>query len=124
MTYAIHRFLRNTQLMFARLPQLHGPALWLIIALLTFALLFLVIGLTRIVEFKGLGLSYRRRTILTALHILGCITFSLMFVLFAIDINKTYSDLLAGLLISSLILLFPIHIYAGILRNIRLRQKN
>ncbi len=94
------------------------------VALLLVSLMFLLVGASRWVEFLDFGFSPLRRRVLIAIHLVGCVVFGLAFAIEAIDLDKKYSNVGMGLLASALVLLFPIHIYTGLLRRIKLRKKN
>src|SRR4051812_34366126 len=106
MNLEIHRLPRDIHFMLVKLSHATWYAQLEVIAVCCFAVVFLVVGILRIVEFKGLGLPGPRQKILVALHILGCIMLSIMMVLLAIDIDKIQARLVAGLLVSALLLLF------------------
>lgn len=75
------------------------------------AILFLTVGISRIVEFRGLGLPARRRQILTSLHITGCLFFALALVLFGIDADHSVTVLTTEAMGLALVILLPIHFY-------------
>jgi hypothetical protein len=90
--------------------------------MLVFSVLFLIGGITRIVEFSGLGLGRILRPILIAAHLVGCALFSSSMVVLAYDVTETRKTLVAILFFSGVGLLLPIHIFVGIKRRIKLRD--
>ncbi len=92
---------------------------WESLALLAIALAFLIAGAARWVEFLDFGFSKVRRAVLISTHLLGCLFLTGAFILQAIDLDKKFSNIGLGLLISSLFLLFPSHIYIALLRRVR-----
>lgn len=91
-------------------------------ALIAFAAVFFVVGVYRIVEFKAAGVSDFQRRLLVPAHIIGCGLFSASLVLVAIDPLQKHKELLTWLFFSGLLLLFPMHIYVGIKRMIRIKR--
>ena len=91
------------------------------LALVVIALVFLVVGMARWVEFLDFGFSKMRRSILIVIHLVGCLVLAMAFAVQAVDLDKQFSNIGMGLLASALVLLFPIHIYLGLLRRIRTR---
>jgi hypothetical protein len=91
-------------------------------ALIAFAAAFFVVGVFRIVEFKAAGVSDFQRRLLIPVHIVGCGLFSASLVIFATDPLQQHKELLTWLFFSGLLLLFPMHIYVGIKRMIRMKQ--
>lgn len=91
-------------------------------AMLAVSLMFLIVGCMRWVEFLDFGFSKTRRTILIIMHLVGCVVLAMAFSLEAMDIDKRFNNVGMGLLASALVLLFPIHIYLGLLRRLRLKK--
>lgn len=118
----MHRFLRDLHLMVIRLRHAQGEQFWLPIVVIAFALVFLVVGFLRIVEFGGLGIGQRKRRILVFTHIVGCVMAALALILLGLDTTRSHMDILGPLLGVALLLLFPVHIYLGLLRRIHLRK--
>jgi len=96
---------------------------WIGIAVLIFAVAFAVVGVLRWVEFNEFGFAPVKKRILVLMHILGCLIFSLGFILLALDTNKDQNMLVGATFASAMVLLFPAHIYLGLLRRIRNKQK-
>lgn len=96
---------------------------WTGIAVLLFSLAFAVVGVLRWVEFNDFGFARVKKRILVTMHILGCLIFSLGFILLALDTNKEQNVLVGATFASAMLLLFPAHIYLGLLRRIRNKQK-
>jgi hypothetical protein len=99
-----------------------GSLDWLSILLLAMSAAFLVVGLSRIVEFEGLGLGKIVKPILIVTHIFGCFLFAAAMALFAIDVHKAHTQTIAWLLAPALIILLPVHIYLGLKRRIKIRD--
>src|SRR5262249_39555945 len=77
--------------------------------------------------FSGIGIPEGRRRWLVALHCLGCLAFSSVFVLLGLDQHPgpaTHNSLVGSALGGSLALLFPIHIYAGLKRRIAIKDRD
>jgi hypothetical protein len=91
-------------------------------AVLAFSILFLVVGVSRVVEFQGVDISDKQRRFLIPLHILGVLSFSAAMGLLAIDPAQVHRTLLAGLFFGGMLILFPMHIYVAIKRKIRVNK--
>ena len=100
----------------------HGEVHWDAVAILVFALVFLVVGVSRISEFNGVGLGDTTRKIFIAAHILGCFLFSIALGLLGVDVARIHRTLMSVVFFSGVGLLFPIHIYVGLKRRIRLKD--
>jgi hypothetical protein len=125
--YILHRCGREFHLVLAKLQSAPAEARWISGISAAFGVAFFLVGLARVTEFNGLGIPQLRKSMLIFLHLLGCVTFSLVFMLFGMDVNKTYpalNSLLAGLFVASIVLLFPVHIYVGLLRRIKYKNLN
>ena len=85
--------------------------------------LFFVVGIFRIVEFKAAGIDGLQRKILIPLHILGCAAFSATMVLLGTGMDQTHKTLMTSLFFSAVLILFPIQIYVGIKRKIRISHR-
>jgi hypothetical protein len=90
-----------------------------------FAVLFFGVGCTRYVEFTNVGFKELTRKLLITAHFIGCFLFSAAMVLVATDQNVHDPDperkkITYVVFASSLAILFPVHIYLGIKRRIRL----
>ena len=109
--------------MHAILNEVHWPLPWTSIAALVFGLVFFIVGLSRVVEFTGIGLSDLQRHVFSLAHIVGCVLFFMAFVLLAIDVQNRHKDLLSKVLFSALAIFFPVHIYIGLKRRIILRDQ-
>src|ERR1700757_5266709 len=95
----------------------------MVYALLIFAVVFFVVGVLRIVEFKAAGISEGVRWILIPLHVLGCAAFSGSIALLALGMDQTHRTWMTGLFFSAVFLLFPIQIYVGIKRRIQSKSE-
>jgi hypothetical protein len=91
-------------------------------ALIAFAAVCFVVGVYRVVEFKAANINDFQRRLLIPAHVVGCGLFSASIVLVAIDPLQQHKELLTWLFFSGLFLLFPMHIYVGIKRMIRMKQ--
>ncbi len=118
-----HRFLRDLQLMAIKVQHASIGDQILCGGLLIFSLAILSVGISRIVEFHGLGLSPLRIRILSVMHVFGCIALALGMALVGIDTDKLHLVGLSFLMGFALIILFPIHIYIGLLRRIKLKDR-
>ena len=96
--------------------------MWFQVFMLVFALVFLVGGMMRIVEFNGLGLGRFLKPTLIAAHILGCLLFSSAIALAGIDIHQERPMYMRVFILSSLGILLPVHIFLGLKRRIALRD--
>lgn len=102
-------------------PQ--GGIFWGAIAGIVFALAFFGVGVYRVVEFSGLGLSPTKRVVLTTGHVLGCVLFSSSIAALGIDSRRELQQLTGTLLFSGMLILFPIHIYIGLRRRILAKKQ-
>jgi len=114
-----HNFSIQIQIMFHRVLHSDDVTMYSSFGLILLALIFMIAGATRYVEFLDFGFSKLRRSLLIFAHIAGCMALGLAFSLQGLDLDKKFSELGMGLLASALVLLFPIHIYIGLLRRIR-----
>jgi hypothetical protein len=88
------------------------------LGLLTFATIFFIVGILRLVEFEGLGLSKITKRCIIALHILGSLSFSVTLSLVGLEAHQNHKVMILGFFIISILILFPIQIYIGIKRKI------
>ena len=88
------------------------------IALLIFAVVFLVVGLYRNVEFKFSPLSHRVKLLCYVLYSIGVINFSFTILLLAADIHQTHQSEVLPFFLSSIIILFPLHIYLALAKRV------
>src|SRR3978361_2301283 len=89
-------------------------------ALIVFAVIFFIVGVFRIVEFKEAGISKFQRLFLVPLHISGCAVFAGAIALLGLDPGQKHMTLMTILFFSGFLLLVPIHIYVAIKRKIKL----
>ncbi len=94
--------------------------LWTNVGLLTFAIIFFIVGVTRVVEFKDLDFSSGPRRTLMAIHVGGTLCFSLALILLMADPALELSSVTQGLFLAAVFSLFPLHIYLAIRRKIRM----
>jgi hypothetical protein len=87
---------------------------------LAFAIVFMLTGIFRVVEFKAAGISSRTRKFLIPLHILGCIAFAGSLALLAIDSTQELKELTRACFFTGMLILFPLHIYVAIKRKIKI----
>lgn len=92
------------------------------IGLILFAAFFLGVGIWRIVEFSGLGISEMKRVTLVIFHICGCLLFSTAVVIIALDQKESYRVYSTSLFVLSIVQLFPVHIYTAFRRRLLLRK--
>ena len=98
--------------------------LWTQVGLLTFAIIFFVIGTSRLVEFQGLKFTKLTKYILMATHVAGTLAFSICLVSLGMQIDESAKDLSAVLFAFSVFSLFPIHIYLAIKRKISIDERS
>ena len=103
--------------MFDFLIDPFGQIQWLPVSILVFALVFLIVGLTRIVEFNGLGLSVIRRRIFMVLHVIGCLFFTSAFVLGAVNLHQDERKWMFGCFVAAMVFLAPGQFFAGLARK-------
>ncbi len=101
-----------------------GHPLWTPIAGMTFAIVFLIVGIMRVVEFSGLNLSKFQKCIFIPAHIIGCFLFSSVAALITVDTHGIYRSLMNSFFAAGIVILFPIHIFIGIKRRIKIKQLN
>jgi len=87
------------------------------ILVLLFAIAFLVVGVLRTVEFKGIGLEERTRRLLIALHLCGCILFTLALVLGVMNVFQDQRKIMFGLFVGSMLFLAPGQFMIGVRRR-------
>jgi hypothetical protein len=120
---SLHGLFREIEL--ASFRAFHSGTMTLIetIALLVVSLLFLAVGISRWVEFQDYGFSRIRKVVLIIMHLVGCVALAMAFAIQAVDLDRRFSAAGMGFLASALVLLFPIHIYLGLLRRVKSRPK-
>jgi hypothetical protein len=96
-----------------------GQIQWATVVLLLFAVAFVVIGVMRTVEFRGLGIPGGRLALFVSAHLLGCLVFSAAICLAAVDVTAAHRVWMNILFFSGLALLFPGQIYIAFLRRQR-----
>ncbi len=119
---SMHQFLHEISLMLYRVFHSDAKTTYGSIALLVISLMFLLVGISRWVEFLDFPFSKLRRNVLIVIHLAGCVVLGLAFALEAVDLDKRFNAIGMGLLASALVLLFPAHIYIGLLRRIRTKN--
>jgi hypothetical protein len=92
------------------------------IALVIFAVVFLGVGIFRVVEITSLELRKNLTRILIVFHIVGCLLFSAALGLMAMDSNYKKTYLVGKMLFAGLILLLPVHIFVGVKRRIKIQD--
>jgi hypothetical protein len=93
------------------------------IGVVIFSVAFVVVGVLRVVEFTDLGLRNRIKIPLIAAHLVGCVLFALSLVLLGVDVRHAYGKLMGYLLLPSLALLLPVHIFIALKRRIKAQGK-
>lgn len=93
------------------------------VAILAFAVVFLVVGIFRVVEFQDKGFGALKRRTLVTIHLLGTVIACLAMALFALDINATHTHEIGFLVGAAFILLLPTHIYLALIRRIKLKAR-
>lgn len=99
-----------------------GQIIWGSVFILAFAVVFLIVGIMRVVEFRDVGLSSATQRVLTVIHIAGCLLFASALAMFAIDIRQQHKMVMYGVFMGGLLTLFPIHIYVALRRRRKLRE--
>jgi hypothetical protein len=94
------------------------------IALIIFAVLFFIVGLFRVVEFKAAGVSERARRFLIPLHVLGTLLLSGAMLVFAMDERQLQQKILLWLFFGGVGILCPLHIYVAIKRKIKISRNS
>ena len=117
----LHRMLRPLTFLLRRLNGAHGAPYWTAVGMVLFAVIFVGVGLVRIVEFNGYGFGRLFKTLLICLHICGCGLFAAALALFGLDSAMVYTSTTGILLGTGLLLLAPIHIYLGLLRRVHFK---
>ena len=107
--------------LFSIFSHSHGQQFWTSLLLFLFALIFLLVGIQRVVEFQGLGFTRKRLRLLAAFHIVGCFLFSATIVDLALDMYQLFPIIKGALFGASIIILFPLHIYVALRRRILLK---
>jgi hypothetical protein len=92
------------------------------ILLIAFAVVFVCVGVIRVVEFGDLGLKTPVRIALVIAHLVGCLLFACAISLLGIDVKREHMTLMSYLLFPGLGILLPVHIYLGLKRRIKTRQ--
>ena len=87
------------------------------ILIFIFAAVFLVVGLFRIVEFSGIGLSVKQRKILIPLHCLGTLAFASALILAGTHPEDDFRILMFALFVGALILIAPGQFLIGMARR-------
>lgn len=121
--FTSQHFARELVLMARGAFSAHGAVFWQMIAVLVFALVFLILGFYRVVEFNGLDLPPRLRRILIALHLTGVTFFAAATALFGIDVLSMHLAYTGAILGIALVFLLPVHIYINLVRRIRLKDR-
>jgi hypothetical protein len=87
------------------------------LAIFIFAIVFMVIGLLRIIEFKGIGLKPSTCRVLISLHVLGCLTFAVSLIVGLMSLFQDERKIMFGLFILAMTLLAPGQFMIGIKRR-------
>ncbi len=100
-----------------------GQVQWITVGVLVFALVFLGVGIARIVEFDGLGFPVIRRRVFITLHVIGCLFFTAAFVLGALNRHHDERKWMYGCFIAAMVFLAPGQFFAGMARKRILQEK-
>ena len=100
-----------------------GVIQWESIAILVFALAFLVVGVLRTVEFSSIGLKPTQKKIYIGLHLIGCLFFAASMVLGAINIHEDQRTVMFVTFIIAMAFLAPGQFKIGMLRRRLLREE-
>ena len=77
------------------------------ISILVFSLIFLIVGISRRIELKGIGLKPNTLKLLQILHISGCFLFSASLILAAINLHQDCQTLTFTTFVVSMVFLAP-----------------
>ncbi len=113
--------MRQFRHLFSVFSHAHGQPFWTSLVLLLFALIFLAVGILRVVEFQGLGFTRKRLRFLAIFHVLGCLLFSATIADLALDMYQLFPLIKGALFSASILILFPLHIYVALRRRILLK---
>ena len=91
---------------------------WTTYAILGFTAIFLVVGIARVVEIHVFRFSKLKLYTFILLHVLGVLLFAAALGLMAIDTKNIYRTIMSFLFFSGVLILFPMHIYLGLLRRV------
>jgi len=94
-----------------------GKILWVSVGGVAFAVLFFLGGVSRIVEFSGIGFTKLKVRLLSALHIIGCFFLSAALVTISTDRFKSEKGLSLSLLVAALILFAPGQVMIALIRR-------
>ncbi len=97
--------------------------LWTNVGLLAFAIIFFIVGASRIVEFEGLEFSKTLKRFFISVHLLGTLCFSLSIAFLGVSETDLYKPYSTGVFIVAIFILFPLHIFLAIKRRIRSHPK-
>ena len=87
------------------------------LAVMTFSLIFMVVGIYRIVEFNHIGLRESRRKILITLHIIGVSLFAVAMGLQAFNFDIDRRNLMFACFVAALIFIAPGQFTIGMIRK-------
>ena len=116
---SLHHIWRNLRFVAYRAMHAQGLPLALSIIGVLFALVFFVIGVTRVVEFRDLGFSKAKVWIFSALHLIGVTLFAASMMLFGADTGRSQMELNGWMLLPAIAILLPLHIYVNVIRRVR-----
>jgi heme/copper-type cytochrome/quinol oxidase subunit 3 len=100
----------------------YGQILWISVGGVAFAILFLVVGVMRVIEFSDLGLTKAKTLLLQVLHVMGCLLLSSALVTISTERAQNQRALSFSLLVSALILFVPGQVTIALIRRKQIRE--
>jgi hypothetical protein len=101
-----------------------GELQWMPIAIVIFAVIFLVISVYRTVEFKGVGLNPGKRRALMAFHVIGSSLFAAALMMGAINLVEDRRTLMYSLFVSAMVFIAPGQFTIGMIRRRVLEEEH
>lgn len=94
----------------------------MIYGLIAFAVVFMLVGILRVVEIRASGISRKWQLILIPLHVIGCVFFAAAIVLVGLDTTGELKFLTSVCFFIGVAILFPMHIFLALKRRIRMSK--
>jgi hypothetical protein len=92
------------------------------VAIIVFAILFIGVGLYRLVEFKGVGLPVGKQRWLMALHVTGTLLFGVAFISTTFPVSDSQRIIMFSCFIAALIFIAPGQFTLGMIHR-RVNEK-
>jgi uncharacterized membrane protein len=77
------------------------------VTIVVFAVVFVIVGLLRVVEFKDVGLPPKKRCWLVALHIAGTLLLGTAFFVSSLKVNHLHQGIMFGCFVGALVFIAP-----------------